>query len=454
MEAQLINPIVHSKDMIHEKVIDNFSCLCAVCNKQSHGKISPRKIKKHFLKVNYKELGERKRFTWLLNELGKQSLTQDISLATPDAVVFNKCRPLYLIQCTKDTIKYITSGDKLGLTEILKSYTKVVRNRKKEEKPGIKSTETYGKEIALLRYTMNNKENDNLDDTPEVEDGPLRVLSEKEFFDFMYERAGSVIWKNIVYIQTIVKCKSGIANIITIIYNTPVVKNLVDLEKSLKHHNDESLMFSNPQAYCELLCKRIDAFLHFNSSMEILQMKAEFSQDDLGKIWLTYTQELYIRHIIMPKKLSNEQGKLTQQELAALNAELDERIPKCIGKAKYEQYTALMQDIYKNAKNKADIDRVLQAKPISYANVELIQRLQTKNTWIKKPSKISSSKGEFDPRNVARAKQRFDLMKSYSKNDDFFPTNYMQRREWIFTPNKSPEPAPRNKSSFTIRATE
>ena len=79
------------------------------------------------------------------------------------------------------------------MTEILKSYTKVVRNRKKEDKPGVKPTELYGKEIALLRYTVNNQENDNLDETPEIEDGPLRVLSEKEFFDFMYERSGSNI---------------------------------------------------------------------------------------------------------------------------------------------------------------------------------------------------------------------------------------------------------------------
>ena len=164
-----------------------------MCSKQAQGKIIPLSQRKIKPLPNYSLLGQRKRFTWLLSELGKHSLKQEVCIPTPDIVVFNKSRPLYLLQCPKDMLKYITSGDKLGLTEILKSYTKVVRNRKKEDKPGVKPTELYGKEIALLRYTVNNQENDNLDETPEIEDGPLRVLSEKEFFDFMYERSGSNI---------------------------------------------------------------------------------------------------------------------------------------------------------------------------------------------------------------------------------------------------------------------
>jgi hypothetical protein len=66
-----------------------------------------------------------------------------------------------------------------------------------------------GKEIALLRHT--NKEASNDDMTVEEEEGPLRVLNEKDFFDLMmYQRSGSSIWRKIVYFQSVVKCRCGI----------------------------------------------------------------------------------------------------------------------------------------------------------------------------------------------------------------------------------------------------
>ena len=438
----------------YQPVNAEFSCDCSVCHSQARNKILSELSRKECLKIDYSTLGERKRFTWLLSELGKQSVTQEVTIPTPDIVVFNKSRPVYLLQCSKDVIKYITSGDKLGLTEILKSYTKVVRGRKKEDKPGSKPQESYGKEIGLLRYTVKNKENDNLDETPELEDGPLRVLSEKEFFEFMYERAGSLIWKNVVYIQTVVKCKTGIANIITISYKTPAKMDLEDLKKSFNTSVDEDLMVSNPTAYCELLCKRVDAFFHYNLSLEILNMKTEFSQDDLGKIWLTYATEIYVNKVTMPQKLTSKQGELSELELAMLNARLDERIQECQGKYKFEQYSGIMMGIYSNAKQKADVDRVLNAKPISYANVDLIRKLQTQQTWVGKKSdyktNFSTQESPFDPRNIARTKQRVESIKCYSRNDEFFPTSYVQRKEWIFTPMaRSPEP--RNKSSFSLR---
>lgn len=446
--------VAHLKTKVaYQEITADYCCDCEVCKKQTRNKFSIKHHKLNAVKINYSELGTHKRFTWILSELGKYSLSQEVIIPTPDLVVFNKSRPQYLIQYIKDSIKYITSGDKLGLTEILKSYTKIVRNRKKEEKPGVKTGENIGKEIALLRYTVNNKENENLDETPEAEDGPLRILSEKEFFDFMYERAGSTTWRNVVYIQTIVKSRSGFGNIINKVYNSPGVARLEELKESMNTDNDEMLMYNDIDTYCEKICRRIDAFLHFCSNLELVNMKVEFTQDDLGKIWFTYATEVYVRHIEMPKQLSNEQGRLSEQEVAALNAELDERIPKCVGKLKFEEYSESMMKIYKSIKEKADIERVLKAKPIMYTDNDLIHRLQTKHMWIKNPeqAKKPNRKADlsFDPRNTARAKQRFDLMKSFSRNDDFFPTNYMKRKEWIFTP--SPEPSFSNKSAYLLK---
>jgi hypothetical protein len=443
------------KTSYHE-VTPDFFCECSVCSKQARNKLKPTTEELSSNPLNFQFQGTRRRFTWVLSELGRQSLSKEVSIPTPDIVVFNKCRPLYLIQAQKDSIKYITSGDKLSLTEILKSYTKVVRNRKKEDKPGTKLVEVYGKEIALMRYTAGNKDNENLDDSPELEDGPLRVLSEKEFFDFMYERAGSPKWKNIVYIQTVVKCKTGFGNIINVTYSTAKPMDLPGLSKSLDSSKDESLMLSDPGQYCELLCRRMDALFHYNASTEILHMKAEFSQDDLGKIWLTHVTDFYTRTVKMPKKLSNEQGKMTNLEILALNAELDERVVRCVGKPKFEEYSKAMDSVYQSIKAKADVDRVLQSKPISYVDVNLIEQLQNKHSWIKHPASTEKSIKKrdltFDPRNTQRAKIRFEMMKSYSKNMDFFPTNFLQRKEWIFPPcSASPEPRRLNHSKLSSR---
>lgn len=453
MEQSGREKLNNSKKKYH-KIVSDYSCECSVCSKQTRGKVVLNESVMSREKKDFYEIGNRKRFTWVLAELGRQSLSHEVIIPTPDIVVFNKCRPLYLLQYQKDSIKYITSGDKLGLTEILKSYTKVVRSRKKEDKPGQKVNEAYGKEIAILRYTAKGKDNENLDESPELEDGPLRVLSEKEFFDFMYERAGSPIWRNIVYIQTVVKCKTGFGEIITVTYNTNEVMDLPGLSSSLNTSKDEHIMHSDPNAYCNLICMRLDALFHYNSNLEILNMKVEFSKDDLGKIWLTHVTDFFVRHVKMPKKLSNEQGKLTNIEILALNAELDDRILKCVGKPKYEKYSKEMNSIYQNIKEKTDVDRVLQSKPISYVDIDLIEQLKNKHIWTKHPviaqktQKIRDS--SFDPRNSDRARMRFDMMKSYSKNKDFFPTNYIQRKEWIFTPaSVSPEPK-RNKSSLSV----
>jgi hypothetical protein len=66
-----------------------------------------------------------------------------------------------------------------------------------------------GKEIVLMRHTHNDADNDDL--TVTDEEGPLRVMNEKDFFDLMmYQRSGSTIWRKIVYMQSVVKSRMGI----------------------------------------------------------------------------------------------------------------------------------------------------------------------------------------------------------------------------------------------------
>jgi hypothetical protein len=61
------------------------------------------------------------------------------------------------------------------------------------------SESKYGKEMVLLRYTIDDhKENDqNL--TARDEEGPLRVMEENEFYNLAYGR-GKASWKTIVYV--------------------------------------------------------------------------------------------------------------------------------------------------------------------------------------------------------------------------------------------------------------
>lgn len=448
--------IIDIPDKNFAAIGDEAYCACSICQKALKLKPNSNPDLSSTPQTACKEHLTRRHFTWLLSELGRHSSAHEILIPTPEIVFFHNCRPHFLIEWTCHSIKLITSGDKLRLTEILKNYTKIVRNRKKEEKPGVKTSENYGKEICVLRYTLNHKGNENkiLDEAPEYENGPLRILSEKEFFNFMYERPGSNFWKNIVYIQTIVKCKTGIGNVITIHYKTQKPMDINELQSSIDHKNDDKLMHLNPSKYCELLCKRIDSLLHFHSNLEILSMKAEFTQDDLGKIWLTYINEIYVGHVDMPKPKSNKLNKFTYEDMVAINEDLENKVSKCAGKMKYEEYSSQMMDIYNSIKEKTQVDRVLSAKPACYKDLELMQSLEMKHVWdrsgsvSRKASKKRKKEQGFDPRNSGRTKKRFELIKSNSNNYDFFPTSYVQRKEWIFTSSSaSPENKMKSKMS-------
>ena len=62
-----------------------------------------------------------------------------------------------------------------------------------------KDTESlHYKEIVILRHTVNDVYNQDL--SPSDEAGPLRLMNESDFFNLMmFERGGSMIWRNIVY---------------------------------------------------------------------------------------------------------------------------------------------------------------------------------------------------------------------------------------------------------------
>jgi hypothetical protein len=57
----------------------------------------------------------------------------------------------------------------------------------------------YGKEMVLLRYTTDDRKENDFNLSPKDEEGPLRVMEENEFYNLAYGR-GKASWKTIVYV--------------------------------------------------------------------------------------------------------------------------------------------------------------------------------------------------------------------------------------------------------------
>ena len=178
-----------------EKTSGNYYCPCSVCElqrKERFDAISINQAKEDF--ANYE--GREKSFSWLLKEFGKASKENSVKLNIPETVVFRKSKPSFLIyQKTDRTIKMTTSAKKLKLAELKKLLTSTARQRKREEHPAIKvvKPESYGKEVALVRYMYRDFDNEASFIPPSHENGALRVMVYSEFSKLMVERAGSSI---------------------------------------------------------------------------------------------------------------------------------------------------------------------------------------------------------------------------------------------------------------------
>ncbi|CAG9334758.1 unnamed protein product [Blepharisma stoltei] len=290
-----------------ERSTAKFTCTCHICEIQIKGKYhTPLSIEN----PPDTPVGDLKSFSWLLEKIGELSIDNLCKINIPDTVIFRKGKAAFLIQSSKDSsIKYTKTGEKLKNHEIMKSFTNIVRNRRKDESPtrprdsqSLISTQEYGKEIAVVRHMAKDKDNDQSEISPKDEEGPIRVMLEIDFMNLMWERSGSNFWKTISYIQTVLKCGKGIGE--SFLYNF-LVKNKEDSQiiEEIKYsivdnEEDEERMINQCiDKYCQLICERIVYFIATNFHILICKMQVEFLKDDDGKIWIIYANNIFVREM-------------------------------------------------------------------------------------------------------------------------------------------------------------
>lgn len=397
----------------HRKGIMNFSCDCSVCSKQARGirlqTVDPFVTKNAFVK----QQGSKRSFSWILELLGEVSIRVPIKLPLPDVCVLRKGKVAFLLQSGRDRtlkltasavmqvasgVKVTAAGEKLSLQNIQKMFTKIVKERKKEDPGSLKgsrviktgsvapSTAVDGvlsKDVAAVRYLKRGKLNDD-SMIAKDEEGPLRFMTSTEFFQLIFEkRTGDAYWKSISYIQTVLKCKYGIGEIFEVWYfshETPEQKvghNLNSAGEVQEDTAEELLCFEQPEKYCLLLLQRIAYFLEYYCQFELLRMKGEFMKDDNGKIWLTWATKVAVR------QMKSKQGQNEKKEgfsYAFNRQELMEELESA-GEPRLESHEAqrlakFMSDHYEVIKTNTGVNKLFERDPPDLKTNEAFARLR------------------------------------------------------------------------------
>ena len=373
---------IAKRSISYTPVSELHSCKCEVCTKQIKDKYP--KPPPESLKQESKALtGEAKSFTWLMSTLGSISQTQLLNLICPETVFFKRSKPHFMLAPTKEKQVKLVEGDKFSIADLVKTFMKIVRRRKKDKNS--ENPETIGKEVVLLRYTKKGKNNSDLENNVEAELGNLRVMGEKEFFELIYERPGSSVWKSIFYIQTVVKSKNGIGETHNVDYLAPskldgAFEN--EMTEALQVSEDEgNIMLGSPKDYCYLLAKRIAALLYQHSNLVLLKGNFEFMQDDKGQIWFSFCKKIYVEEVSekIPKR-GFALPEITQEKINQLNKKLDQHVAS--NPDSYEKYSRLLNSHYQKVKKQADIDRVIGLRPMKLIDEEGIKFAKDKLSLI------------------------------------------------------------------------
>ena len=382
----------------HKKASSPFSCLCSVCRKQASGiqlnALNPLAEKDEI--ANYE--GQERSYSWVLEQIGEVSTRTVIKLPVPDICVFRRGKVAFLLQTTRDrSLRMTTSGEKLSLHNIQKLFTKIVKERKKEDYGSVRGTRKVAsaapssiesglnKETAVARYLMRDKTNDDGMQAKD-EEGPLRFLSSNEFFQLIFDkRLGDPYWKTISYIQTVVKCRYGVGETLEVTYyshdstDKQALQALQDAGE-IQGEEEETLVLENPQEYCMLLCRRIAYFLASHCQCELLRFKGEFMKDDNGKIWLTWASHISVRAIQLKQTqgeiLFKRVGLITPEGKQKLVEDLDSsQIPK-IESPIAERLAVYMQNHYEEIKANTGVNKLFEKEPPDYKTNAAFARLR------------------------------------------------------------------------------
>jgi hypothetical protein len=381
MEEQLIredfssisNNIFRFSQKHAEPTTGHFFCSCSVCELQRKG------LKSEDTAIQSKEdfanhEGREKSFTWLLKEVGKASKDNIIKINIPETIVFRKSKPSFLLQQKADrALKLTTSVQKLKIAELRKMFSAIARQRKREEFPAYRPArpETYGKEVALVRYMYRDFDNELPFIPASYEHGALRVMQDSEFSDLMLERAGSSVWRRISYIQSVVKCKAGINETFVWTYYSHDAndqKAILELQQAGKDDNEvlENSLMSNLPAYAAFVSKRIAYLLAVYSQQELLRFSPEFIIDDNGKVWLTYATRISVKQIEVSTADQDILFKRVELRNVESKERLNEELQTGFHEAKAPHQLRMLTEMskhYGDLKERIGINELMREKP-------------------------------------------------------------------------------------------
>ena len=92
--------------------------------------------------------------------------------------------------------------------------------------------------------------------------------------NFMDERPGSSVWKRVNFIQSMLKCKHGLANTQIVSYGPADLAQQTDGPESLQ------------------CCQRIAAYLEQHQHKKLTHITAEFMPDANGALWLVFANKI------------------------------------------------------------------------------------------------------------------------------------------------------------------
>ena len=166
---------------------------------------------------------------------------------------------------------------------------------------------------------------------------------------------GSAIWRSIAYIQTILKTRSGIGDSI---FHTYFAGSILG-KKSDYTLKNQLPSASSPTEYCEKACQRIASLIYWESSVEILSMRAEFMLDEDGRIWFVHASEICTREISLPKEPNYlKNARLSRRTMRVLHRDLDLHEVNNTASSLQKRYATIFMTHYRGLREKAKIDDI------------------------------------------------------------------------------------------------
>jgi hypothetical protein len=436
-----LSDIRHNRN--EESGVSGSACQCQLCRFKGERGPSPQ------LETVGKawEGAEERSFTWFVQQLAELSEYTDFSLLIPETVVFKRSRPAFMLQMSKDGfLRGTLAPEKIKNQDIIRNFTNIVRARKRDDlaaTPLVRSGKTskslsepavpgvYGKEIALIRHFTKGFDNEGTNLRPHDEEGPVRITLESEFFEMMFERGGSSLWKSLVYIQTVLKSKVGLNEVIYATYDSSVPYKpspIQSIDKLLKKY---------PEFYCQKIMRQIvEAFKDY-VRYEICSMECEFMKDDNGAIWLYYVRRLFV--IQLPERKVTRQADESLQEQQERKGKLIEHILSVGQNSPTNTNTArlmsLMHEQFEEVKAKTGIEEVLRQRPKDNESIAGYSRLRPRARYsFEQVIDSHPTSVMLDRSRLSSASRCRNPMKTSAKSRPSTSTSKARSTAWHYTP--------------------